>query len=134
MTDAINHPPHYTQHPSGIECIQITELLNFNLGNAVKYAWRAGLKGDAGEDLQKALWYLDREISRREAIEEREDGDVLYLTDLRALVDRWRTDEPRQQMEVFMCSIVLAAEEPDSMAALRIAQKQLWEMMEDNHG
>lgn len=64
MNDPINHPSHYTNHPSGVECITITEHLNFCIGNAVKYLWRAGLKGDALEDLQKARWYIDREIGR----------------------------------------------------------------------
>ena len=63
MTDAIN-PPHYQDHPSGVECIQITEHMNFCLGNAIKYIWRAGLKNNAIEDLEKARWYLDREIER----------------------------------------------------------------------
>ena len=65
--DMVNHPPHYTSHPSGVECIQITEHMNFCLGNAVKYIWRAGLKGSGSEDLKKAIWYLQREIERREA-------------------------------------------------------------------
>jgi len=64
--DAVEHPPHYTRHPSGVECIQITEHMNFCLGNAIKYIWRAGLKGDAIEDLRKAIWYLQREIERLE--------------------------------------------------------------------
>lgn len=59
-------PPHYQQHPSGIECIQITEHMGFNLGNAVKYIWRADLKHNRIEDLRKARWYLDREIERLE--------------------------------------------------------------------
>lgn len=63
-TDAVNHPAHYTKHPSGVECIDITEWMNFNKGNAVKYIWRAGDKGDEIEDLKKAAWYLDREIKR----------------------------------------------------------------------
>ena len=63
--DSVSHPPHYTQHPSGVECIQITEHMGFCLGNAVKYIWRADLKHDAIEDLRKARWYLDREIARR---------------------------------------------------------------------
>lgn len=62
--DAIN-PPHYRSHPSGIEAIEITEHFNFCLGNAVKYIWRAGMKDDAVQDLEKARWYLDREITRR---------------------------------------------------------------------
>ena len=64
--DPVNHPKHYTAHPSGIECIQITEHMGFNLGNAVKYIWRADLKNDALEDLKKARWYIDREIQKRE--------------------------------------------------------------------
>jgi hypothetical protein len=64
-SDPVNHPPHYTNHPSGIECIQITEHMGFCLGNAVKYLWRADLKGDAVEDLRKAVWYIEREIQKR---------------------------------------------------------------------
>jgi len=66
MADPVNRPPHYTTHPSGVECIQITEHMGFCLGNVVKYVWRADLKGDAIEDLKKARFYLDREIARRE--------------------------------------------------------------------
>jgi len=66
MSDLVNSPPHYTAHPSGVECIQITEHMNFNLGNAVKYIWRADLKADAIEDLKKAVWYVNREIERRQ--------------------------------------------------------------------
>lgn len=69
MTDLVNHPPHYTQHPSGVECIQITEHMGFCTGNAVKYIWRADLKHNAIEDLEKARWYIDREIEKRIAQE-----------------------------------------------------------------
>lgn len=65
-SDPVSHPSHYTQHPSGVECIEITEHMGFNLGNAVKYIWRADLKNDALEDLRKAEWYIHREIERRE--------------------------------------------------------------------
>jgi len=64
MTDNVNHPAHYKDHPSGVECIQITEHMNFCLGNAVKYIWRAGLKNDKLEDLKKAEFYIKREIER----------------------------------------------------------------------
>lgn len=64
MSDLVNNPPHYNSHPSGVECIEITEHMNFNLGNAIKYIWRAGLKGDAVEDLKKAAFYIEREIER----------------------------------------------------------------------
>lgn len=69
MNDAINHPQHYTSHPSGIECIQVTEHMNFNIGNAIKYLWRDGLKGSGLDDLRKAAWYVNREIQRRVAQE-----------------------------------------------------------------
>jgi hypothetical protein len=64
MHDNVNHPKHYTSHPSGVECIEVTEHFNFCIGNAIKYLWRAGLKGEQVEDLRKARWYIDREISR----------------------------------------------------------------------
>jgi hypothetical protein len=73
--DPINRPSHYTQHPSGIECITITEHFGFNVGCAIKYLWRAGLKGDAVEDLRKARWYVEREIARRAAAEWRFDSN-----------------------------------------------------------
>lgn len=64
MAESVNHPSHYTAHPSGIECIDVVERLPFNLGNAIKYLWRAGLKGDRSEDLKKARWYIARELAR----------------------------------------------------------------------
>ncbi len=68
--DRVNHPRHYTNHPSGIECIQVTEHMNFCLGNAVKYIWRCDDKGDALENFRKACWYIEREIERRQRLEE----------------------------------------------------------------
>lgn len=70
--DQVNHPKHYTSDPSGIECIDITRHRNFNIGNAIKYLWRVGLKEDKDrklidkqvEDLNKAVWYLVDEIHR----------------------------------------------------------------------
>ncbi len=62
--DVVNHPSHYTSHPSGVECIEIVEHMGFCVGSAMKYLWRAGLKGDAVEDLKKAHWYIGREIRR----------------------------------------------------------------------
>jgi hypothetical protein len=76
MSDPIN-PTHYRQHPSGVECIIVTEHFNFCLGNAIKYIWRAGIKQSALEDLRKARWYLDREITKLEAAA----ADKPYLCD-----------------------------------------------------
>ena len=73
MNDPVNSPAHYTSraarcakcgHP--IECIDVAEHMSFSIGNCCKYLWRAGLKGDAIEDLRKARWYIDREITRLE--------------------------------------------------------------------
>jgi len=64
--DPVDHPKHYTTHPSGVECIQITRHMNFNRGNAIKYIWRCGDKGNPIEDLKKAIWYLQDEIKRIE--------------------------------------------------------------------
>ena len=74
--DNVNHPPHYTQHPSGVECIQITEHFDFCLGNAIKYIWRAGEKNKDSEieDLEKARWYIDRQIARLK--KEKEDAKI----------------------------------------------------------
>jgi hypothetical protein len=66
VADPVNHPSHYTSHPSGVECITVTEHMGFCVGNAIKYCWRADLKNDAIEDLKKARWYIDREIAKRE--------------------------------------------------------------------
>ena len=63
-TDDPTNPAHYRSHPSGVECIQITEHMNFCRGNAIKYIWRADEKGNPIENLEKAIWYLNREISR----------------------------------------------------------------------
>lgn len=66
--EVVNHPSHYTSHPSGVECVEIAEHLSFNLGNALKYVWRAGLKGEGTrlEDVKKALWYIEREAKAYE--------------------------------------------------------------------
>ena len=71
MIDNVNHPSHYTSDKSGVECIEITRHRNFNIGNAIKYLWRAGLKGGGNstkeiEDLKKAIFYITREIENIE--------------------------------------------------------------------
>jgi hypothetical protein len=62
--DPVNHPKHYTSHPSGVECIEITEHMDFCVGNAIKYLWRAGLKDQETSivDLKKAIFYINRKI------------------------------------------------------------------------
>lgn len=70
--DNVNHPKHYTSHPSGVECITITRHYCFSIGNAIKYLWRAGLKKELGlsdklkeiEDLNKAIWCIKDRIKQ----------------------------------------------------------------------
>lgn len=64
--DNVEHPFHYTSHPSGVECITVARHFCFDIGNAIKYLWRAGLKKEQGmsnlekeiEDCNKAIWYI----------------------------------------------------------------------------
>jgi hypothetical protein len=63
VQETVNHPKHYTSHPSGVECITVVEHMTFNVGNAMKYLWRADHKNGV-EDLKKAAWYVQREIER----------------------------------------------------------------------
>ena len=81
--DRVNHPKHYTSDPSGVECIEITRHRNFNIGNAIKYLWRNGLKDEADrtqrekqiEDLEKAIWYINDEIHRLRFSDERKEAN-----------------------------------------------------------
>ena len=67
--EEVNHPKHYNMHPSGIECIEVIQWMTFNVGTAIKYLWRAGLKPGADNitDLRKAIWFLNQEIERLES-------------------------------------------------------------------
>lgn len=66
--DVINSPSHYTSHPSGVECITVTEHMDFLTGSVFKYLWRKDEKHPTPlVDLRKARWYLDRLIAREEA-------------------------------------------------------------------
>lgn len=88
--DNINHPPHYNQHPSGVEAIDICEHLSFNVGNAIKYLFRCGHKTPDGlEDLKKAQWYLQRELG----VHVRLGTAVEYI------------DDGRNQMQMFMQAV-----------------------------
>jgi len=96
MSDLINHPPHYTAHPSKIECIEITRHLDFNRGCAIKYLWRCGKKDSVNQELKKAIWYLNDEINNGL-------GDVNYsfntnnkITDKLDTLALYQTDQERQ--------------------------------------
>lgn len=79
----VNHPPHYTKHLSGVECIEITRHMGFNLGNAIKYIWRADLKGNSLEDLKKAIFYIEDELTKR-------DSSYLSHDDKDALIESFQ--------------------------------------------
>lgn len=71
-TNNVDHPDYYNMHPAGIECIDVIRHYPFNVGCAIKYLWRAGLKKDASlsdkekeiEDLKKAIWYIEDRINQ----------------------------------------------------------------------
>ena len=66
MGNEVNHPKHYTSHPSGVECIDVNESMNYCIGNSYKYLIRDGLKHhDPFIDIDKSIWYIQREIERR---------------------------------------------------------------------
>lgn len=110
MSDLVNNPPHY-QHPSGIECIEITEHLNFNRGNAIKYAWRANDKGCTREDLQKCEWYINREIKRLQrgnnVPDYSYDLDVVYTR----LYDYYKDYEFDKRLFDFISNLIHGGEE-----------------------
>jgi len=79
MTDMVNLPPHYRGHASGIECIDVTRHLTFDVGNAVKYVWRAEAK-NGREDLEKARWYLRDAIEHKDIVQHTLDRKFLLHT------------------------------------------------------
>lgn len=94
MSDAIN-PKHYTQHPSKIECIQVTRILSFNRGNAIKYLWRLGQKDESQQELKKVAWYIRDEINNQpcRVYSNLEHGKLCALLDTLAL---YQDDNTRQ--------------------------------------
>lgn len=98
--DMVRHPPHYKGHPSGLECIELTEYMGFCLGNAIKYIWRSGLKAPSElEDWKKARWYVQRHITQPKG-----DSQVTPLT--MAIVDRYRQHEPDPQKALVISYLV----------------------------
>lgn len=102
--DMVNHPPHYNGHPSGVECIEVTERLPFNLGNAFKYVFRHRAK-NGRQDLEKARWYLARELERQQ----RSGIGIGHLQTAHALSSRIAAHEP---YPVGAALVAIAADEP----------------------
>lgn len=76
--DAVNHPPHYNDHPAGIECIEVVRHMPFNIGSAIKYLWRAGKKENAPteQDYDKAVWYI---LDEKERLFPKPEKSVKYI-------------------------------------------------------
>lgn len=96
--EAVSHPKHYNEHPGGIECIDVIEHMTFNVGSAMKYLWRAGLKpGESYErDMKKAIWYIEREIEKQKketipTVPEGKEGQVQVMD---AANDKWAWVDP----------------------------------------
>jgi len=127
MNDLVNHPKHYTQHKSGVECIEITEYLNFNRGNAIKYAWRANDKGCTREDLQKCEWYINREIKRLQrgnnVPDYSYDLDVVYTR----LYDYYKDYEFDKRLFDFISNLIHGGEERLAYA-LKIVESWIEEL------
>lgn len=105
MTDNVNHPKHYTSHPSGVQAIEITRWLRGPYSNACKYVMRGwdGLKGDPIEDLAKSIWYLN------DAEKFPDDGKALPSYAEKRL-EKWCIAESDADKEVAICLIVSSAE------------------------
>ena len=118
MSDHVNHPSHYTAHPSGVECIAITEHMNFCLGNAVKYIWRSGLKSATPvEDLEKARWYIERELHR---LGDRTDGGA-----------RAERDEAIERLQVVVGEAKATAKQKQAIDERYYALERLMVVMEE---
>lgn len=115
MSDPVNNPAHYTGHPSGVECIEVTRHLSFNRGNAFKYLFRHRDKGHPEQDLQKALWYIRDEIrTKGKIVNPNEYRRRALLKILAATPDTWEA----------ICYLCLCT---TGIAVLRNAEKALME-------
>lgn len=116
--EEINHPNHYISHPSGIECIELAERLDFCPGNALKYVWRFKEKG--GEtDLRKALWYISNELALRE-----HSGDRLTIASKLATFMAHESD-PRLALIAWYICVGDQYEDDQGIKCLRLAKNSI---------
>lgn len=128
-SDPINAPTHYTSHPSGVECIEIVEWMPFNLGNAWKYLHRQDLKGSPVQDMQKAQWYIRREIRRR-GIAARQGliREARHTQAVFSKVSRFLKHESGLRREIFS-ELWHAFQHADNTASLVVADNLLRELV-----
>jgi hypothetical protein len=115
---AVDHPPHYNNHPSKIECNEVTRYMNFDLGNAFKYLFRAESK-NGKQDYRKAIWYLNDEIAFRE------DWYAPATFDKRHLVDRIADADHRPEIAKAMRHIAKAAFQHSGTSDLECAIQEI---------
>jgi hypothetical protein len=111
MTEKVNHPDHYNMHPSGVECLDVVEHMNFNMGNAIKYIWRADHKENDIVDLEKAIFYLKREIKRRGKSEEERTREPIRVefteSDLATGTDRYDEETDYQKGRLWLTKHII---------------------------
>lgn len=137
--DAVNHPKHYTSHPSGVECIEISEKLSFNIGNAFKYVFRRNDKENAYQDLSKAEWYLKREIGRLEKLLEHTPGafiaaihPALTISDQKKVERIIAAEQNNDIADFYACLFVQGPiQEADDLESLQDALEILRHVMEE---
>lgn len=118
--DPVNKPAHYRNHASGVECIEVTRAMSFDLGNAFKYVFRHGDKGKPIEDLNKALWYLDD--ARRGIGFERPDTVDAKLLEMSVKVGRIFATEPNENIGNALVLIWQAEAQKNRTATLGAAE------------
>ena len=115
----VNHPAHYGKHPSGVEAIELCEVLSFNVGSAFKYVYRRDDKANAIQDLQKARWYIVREIELLKATWRRFlpswiNSMLLTNPDMGEhhyeLADRIRVTEKNTHAKLFYNAVLISTE------------------------
>lgn len=121
--DPVQRPAHYNRHPSGVEVADITDGLNFNVGNAFKYLGRGEHKGEGERDLGKALWYVKREIALREK-------DAVDAAEEQALArEKWLESEPDPELMQIYDLVLSASEDETDTEALAVAAAKLEERL-----
>ena len=108
--DSVDHPDHYTWHPTGIECIEVIEEFPHNIAAAMGYCWRHQRKGRPIEDLRKAVWHIQREIQRIET-------GLLAVQALDAHMARFSTRPVAQRMDERLDELKRACETTGKHAA-----------------
>lgn len=124
--DPVERPKHYNVDPSGIECIELAELMRFAPGNAIKYVWRAGLKDSDSDlqDLNKALWYIRRTLEHDQDRVEQTHLMAANRREIVAKVVKHRAESIRGVLE----HLVQAENMPDPRERLTLHKLALLEL------